>query len=127
MEKAKNVLTVILMLYIFVGTFIILYYLLVWSTFLSAYAYTLLASLLLLKGIIITIQHEQPVEELCEKDKINLKTFFLISVNVFLVTLFISYLFNGRIGAALVTVLLSYVLFFRNRLMQLFNRAERCK
>jgi hypothetical protein len=105
MEKLKKILTVVLMLYIIIGLFILLYQLLVWHIFPKFFGCSLLFALAALKGCLIGLRHNDSEQQLTKTDRSRLVFLLLLSLVLFCFILFISFLLKGQQNAALICLL----------------------
>ncbi|GAA4308328.1 hypothetical protein GCM10023149_02220 [Mucilaginibacter gynuensis] len=104
MEKVKSILAAALMIYIFIGIYIILYNLLIWHFFPKIFSYTLLAALVMLKGAIISMRYNQPEAALKKCEKNYLGSIFQISLLLFFAVLLFTYLFERQYISAFISL-----------------------
>lgn len=109
MEKAKETLTVMLMLYIIIGLFALMWQLLVLHTFPRFLSYSILISLVLLKSVLTNLRAHTPEQELSAADQSKIVFLLKLSLAIFCFVLFVSFLITDQpvaAGLSLLTLLL---------------------
>ena len=124
MEKAKEILTVVLMLYIIAGVFVMLYQLLVWHSFPKQFGYTLLIALLALKGTVIRLRCSHREKELTKTDRSAITFWLLLSVLFFCLILMISFLLKGEQVNAFIAFLTLLLCTYHIKLINPFTRTN---
>jgi EamA domain-containing membrane protein RarD len=100
MERVRETIIALLMIFLLIGTLIIIYSLLIWQELPKILTLVLLFSLVLLKSSIAHLHHDQKTRELTCTDTRALKFFLLSVLSVFCVVIFISYLLKSQQQAA---------------------------
>jgi Ca2+/Na+ antiporter len=100
MERVREILIALLMVFLLIGTLIIIYSLLIWQELPRILTLVLLFSLVLLKSSIAHLHHDQKTRELTCTDTRALKFFLLSVLSVFCMVIFISYLLKSQQQAA---------------------------
>lgn len=124
MEKMKEILAAVLILYIIAGLFALLYQLLVWHSFSRPFSYTLLIALVSLKGTIISLRRDYTEQELNKTDWSRLIFLLHLSLIIFCLILFISFLLKGQQIAALISLLTLLVSAYRTKLTNPFTNTN---
>lgn len=124
MEKMKEILAAVLILYIIAGLFALLYQLLVWHSFSRPFSYKLLIALVSLKGTIISLRRDYTEQELNKTDWSRLIFLLHLSLVIFCLILFISFLLKGRQIAALISLLTLLVSAYRTKLTNPFTNTN---
>lgn len=110
-----------LMLYIIVGVFAMLYQLLVWHSFPQIFSYTLLGALVSLKGTLIGLRCDYAEQELTKADTSRIIFLLKLSLIIFCLLLFISFLLKGELIAAITSFLIILVSAYRIKLINPFT------
>jgi len=100
MERFRETAVAVLMLFLLIGTLIIIYSLLMWQVLPKTLALALLFALILLKSTIISLHKYKTEQELNRTDSRLIKFFLLSILSVFCIVIFISYLLKSQQQAA---------------------------
>ena len=100
MERIRETIIALLMIFLLIGTLIIIYSLLIWQELPRILTLVLLFSLILLKSNISRLRDDQTTQELTYTDTRTLKFFLLSLLSAFCVVIFISYLLKSQQQAA---------------------------
>ncbi|SDP98394.1 hypothetical protein SAMN05428975_4734 [Mucilaginibacter sp. OK268] len=96
MERVRETIIALLMIFLLIGTLIVIYSLLIWQELPKILTLVLLFSLVLLKSCIAHLHHDQTTRELTYTDIRAIKFFLLSILSAFCVVIFISYLLNSQ-------------------------------
>ncbi|WP_183563522.1 hypothetical protein [Mucilaginibacter sp. SP1R1] len=100
MERVRETAIALLMLFLMIGSLIIIYSLLMWQELPKGLGLTLLFALVILKSTITGLRTYQPAQELNGTDTRLIKFFLLSILSVFFIVVFISYLLKSQQQAA---------------------------
>ena len=100
MERVRETAVAVLMLFLLVGTLIIIYSLLMWQVLPKILGLALLFALVILKSTITNLRNQQPAQELSGADFRLIKFILLSILSVFCMVVFISYLLESQQQAA---------------------------
>ena len=106
MQRFRQAAIISLILFLFIGSMVIIYYLLMWQVAPKGLAIVLLFALMLFKYIISGIKNHQNPSSFSRRNKQLLKFILLSLCYVFLVTVYISYLLKNQQPAAWVSFVL---------------------
>jgi hypothetical protein len=106
MEKVKEVIAVLLMLYIVAGIFALLYQLLVWHSFSKVFSYTLLVALVSLKGTVVCMRRNYEEKELTKSDWSKIIFLLQLGLLIFCLILIVTFSLKAQWIAALMALLI---------------------
>jgi Ca2+/Na+ antiporter len=100
MERVRETAVALLMLFLLIGTLIIIYSLLMWQILPKILALSLLFALVILKSVLTRMRNDQTAQELNYTDTRLIKFLLLSIFSVFCIVIFISYLLKSQQQAA---------------------------
>lgn len=96
MERVRETAVAVLILFLLVGSLIIIYSLLMWQVLPKALGLALLFALVILKSVITSLRKHQAARELNCADLRSVKFFLLSILSTFCIVVFISYLLKSQ-------------------------------
>jgi hypothetical protein len=115
-KKAKEILSVLLMLYIITGIFVVLYQLLLWHSISKQFGYSILVAIVLLKGALLGLRRDHDERQLTKTDRLKTMRLLRICLTAFCLLLFISFLLKGYRVSAFVSFFTLLVSLYYTRL-----------
>jgi Ca2+/Na+ antiporter len=100
MERVRETAVALLMLFLLIGTLIVIYSLLMWQILPKILGLALLFTLVILKSVLTRLRNDQTAQELNYTDTRLIKFFLLSILSVFCIVIFISYLLESQQQAA---------------------------